>query len=444
MHEEEIKSYYTNEICVAIFECAKDREVGAARIDGSYLSRPAMLAYPNDVRAMIERGTVSFHGSIERWSQPMRLATGLHKKELDSLRTGWDFVIDLDCDQGLEYAKIAAEIFSGILEKHGIKETTVKFSGNRGFHVAVPFEVFPEEIDGIPAEKQYPSLPRKIAEYLKEYGRKSLTKAIASYVDKNDIDAYSYIDVDIGVFSSRHLFRMPYCLHHKTWLASVPLKRSQIMGFSREDAKPGSFDPRLKYLERKSGDATRLVRKALFWHQNERKETAKEFKEFKPLGEALEKDFFPPCIRNILKGVSDGRKRSVFVLTTFLLNMGWGADDVRKVLLEWNSRNQEPLNENTLLYTLRDQLRRGKPLMCPNCEAENYYKSYGVCTPARLCSNIRNPAGYALAKRKELQKGRGRKGAKTGSPKEAKKAADLKEKSARSREKTAGRKGGSR
>lgn len=420
MNEGEIKVYYTDEICEAIYECARDREVGAARLDGSYLARPAMLAYPADVRAMVQQGTVSFHGSIERWSQPMRLATGLPKKELDALRTGWDFVIDLDCDKGLEYAKLGAEIFLGVLEQHGIKQTSIKFSGNRGFHIGVPFDVFPEEIDGKPTSSQYPALPKKIAEYLKEYARPSLVKALESFVDEKDAKAkafnpYSYIDVDIGVFSSRHLFRMPYCLHHKTWLASIPIKRSQIMGFDREQAKPGNFDTSLKYLERKKGDASKLVRKTLFWYQNERQETETEFKDFKPLGEAINSDFFPPCMKNILKGVSDGRKRSVFVLTTFLMNMGWKPEDVRMLLIKWNEKNQEPLSEAILLYTLRDQIRRGKPLMCPNCNAENYYKAYGVCMPVRLCANIKNPAGFTLAKRKEKGKGRrGGKGAEKG------------------------------
>ena len=84
-------------------------------------------------------------------------------------------------------------------------------------------------------------------------------------------------------------------------------------------------------------------------------------------------------------------QRSVFVLTCFLLNLGWKPEDVKAMLIEWNSKNQEPLKEPQLLYTLRDQMRRGKPLMCPNCNADNYYKSYGVCTPDRLCQNIKNP-----------------------------------------------------
>lgn len=403
MNEGDIRNYYGKEVCEAIWEIAKDREVGCTRLDGSYLARPAVLNYKGDVTEFVKRGSVSFHGSIERWNNPMELAAGLGKKVLDSNRKGWDFVIDIDCDQGMQFAKISAEMFVGGLKKHGL-EPTVKYSGNRGFHIGVPFEAFPEFLDGQPSAEQYPGVPKRVAEYLKDYCREPLAKALEPIVGKGK-DPYAYIDIDIGVFSSRHMFRLPYCLHTKTWLVSLPIKPSRIMGFDKRDAEPGAVEVKDKFLERDVGDASKLVRSALFWCANEEKEEP-EYREFKPVGAAVSPENFPPCIKKILEGLEDGKKRSVFVLTTFLLNLGWGAEEVKKLLLEWNRKNPEPIGENFLLYTLRDQLRRKRVLMCPNCESDNYYQSYGVCIPDRLCKKIKNPAGYSLAKQKEKRGGK--------------------------------------
>ncbi|MFH1786746.1 MAG: DNA primase small subunit domain-containing protein [archaeon] len=404
MNGDEIRDYYSREVCAAIFECSRDREIGSVREDGKYASRPAAVNYPEDIQSIVRKGAVSFHGSIERWKQPMMLSTGLPKRELDEMRLGWDFVIDIDCDSGLKFASPAAEAFIDALEKHGIRDWSVKFSGNRGFHIGVPFEVFPKHIDFEPTAKKYPALPAKVAEYLKEYCREDIKKNIRKLVGDGPFDPYQYIDIDIGVFASRHLFRLPYCLHQKTWLASIPISRGELKDFDRESAKPENVEVKLRFLERRSSsDASRLIRKATYWAPEKE---ASEEREFEPIGEKIDSANFPPCIKNILNGIEDGKKRSVFVLTCFLLNLGWSAEDVKKVLLEWNKKNQDPLNENVLLYTLRDQKRRGKPLMCPNCDAENYYKAYGVCTPDKLCGNIKNPAGYALARRKEKRQGK--------------------------------------
>ena len=333
----------------------------------------------------------------------MELAAGLNKSVLDKNRIGWDFVIDIDCDKGLEYSKIVGEIFVGSLKKHGLGPS-VKYSGNRGFHIGVPFEAFPEFIDGHDSAKDYPGLPKKVAEYLKDYCRAPLSKAMEKLIGKGQ-DPYKYVDIDIGVFSSRHMFRLPYCLHTKTWLVSLPIKPSAIMGFDPEQAKPENVEIEEKFLNREPQDSSKLVRKALFFSAYEEQDEAKIYREFKPIGAAVAVDNFPPCIKKILKGLQDGKKRSVFILTTFLLNLGWSAEETKKLLQEWNSKNPEPLGGNLLTYTLRDQSRRKKPLMCPNCR--DYYEAIGVCKPDRLCGRIKNPAGYALAKQKEKRTGKG-------------------------------------
>lgn len=397
MYREQLEKYYSKEICEVIAECAKDREVASVLESGNYATRPGIVNYPQDVAMMVRGGAVSFHGSIERWKAPMKLTPGMSKSEQDKLRTGWDFVIDLDCE-GIDYAKIAAEIFIKALEKHGLP-SSVKFSGRRGFHIGVPFECFPPEVDFKPSASLYPDLPKKIGEYLKGFCEEKLRKALLEI--GTDKEPYALVDVDIGVFAPRHLFRMPYCLHRKSGLASIPLEPKKLKNFELHWAKPENVVPSLRYLERKKSDGTELVRRALFWYEYQRPEVVETEKlTFEPLTVAVKSDFFPPCVQKTLGGLQDGRKRSIFVLIAFLRNLGWDQKSVEKLLVEWNKKNKDPLAEQIIRNTLRSQYRYKKALMAPNCDAEGYYKSYGVCSPDSLCEKIKNPVAYALAKRK--------------------------------------------
>ncbi len=403
-----IQEYYSKEICEAIAECAKDREVASVLASGKYAARPAIINYPQDVAMMVKGGATSFHGSIERWSTPMKLSTGMGKAEQDKLRIGWDFVIDLDCE-GLEYAKLAADVFIRALQKHDIKNISVKFSGRRGFHIAVPFESFPQEIDFKPTASLYPDLPKKIAEYLKDLCKEPLRASLLEMGNENE--PYKLVDVDIGVFASRHLFRMPYCLHGKSGLSSIPIDPKKVKEFELHWAKPENVIPTLKYMPRQKEDGSKLVRRAMFWHEYQRRDEPerKKLPKFEALKTAVEAEFFPPCIQKSLHGMKDGKKRSVFVLISFLRNLGWNPEQVETLLMEWNKKNPEHLQEHMIKGTIKSQYRYVKPLMAPNCDAEGYYKAYGVCEPDSLCKNIRNPVSYALAKRKNLSKLKGKK-----------------------------------
>jgi DNA primase large subunit len=123
-------------------------------------------------------------------------------------------------------------------------------------------------------------------------------------------------------------------------------------------------------------------------------------------------EHFPPCIKNhIFKGVTDGRKRSVFILVNFLRNMGWNVDQIEKRLVEWNEKNYPPLRTNYLRSQLRWHFRQDRNLLPPNCDNQNFYISMGVCDPDEICKGgtdkitIKNPANYPFRKmRKPLKK----------------------------------------
>ena len=107
---------------------------------------------------------------------------------------------------------------------------------------------------------------------------------------------------------------------------------------------------------------------------------------------------FPPCIKLILAGIQDGRKRSVFILTNYLTSIGWGYDKIEALLYEWNKKNPEPLREINLISQLRYHKQQQKKIMPPNCDNISYYKDFGVCQPDAFCARIKNPAQYSLLK----------------------------------------------
>ncbi len=405
--------YYSREVCSAIAEAARDREVAFALPDGRYGARPNIVNYPRDVLAMLEQGAVSFHGSIERWRNPLELSTELPKSRMEEMRIGWDFIIDIDCNLGLDFAKKTASVFLKALDSFKIADCTIKFSGNRGFHIGVPFEAFPEDIGGKESRLLYPDLPKKIVDYLKivcaDKLRKEVVRADVPKPEKDigEVDPYEFVEIDSGVFSSRHMFRMPYCLHQKTGLASIPIRARDLDKFVPEMAKPESVVVKEKFLEREVvSDATELVRSALFHAEYVKKEEpVAEKRDFSPITSPVNEAAFPPCIKKISLGLSDGRKRSAFVLATFLLNIGWKEGDVLNYLREWNKKNKEPLRDNFLALTLKSQARRRKAQTPPNCSNESYYKNFSVCTPDGLCAKIKNPLSYALARTRMMQKG---------------------------------------
>ena len=175
--------YKRKDIQEELVKQAKDKEI-AFRFDESFGKRPEVLTYPNDVLELAKQRVTSFHCSEELWKNPMQLSLTLKKEEIDALRKGWDLVLDVDC-KFFEYSRLAAHYAVQALKQNGVKSITAKFSGNKGFHIAVPFEAFPKNVGGENIINLFPEAPRRIALYITELIRKSLAEGIMN-LEKND------------------------------------------------------------------------------------------------------------------------------------------------------------------------------------------------------------------------------------------------------------------
>ncbi|NIO20409.1 MAG: hypothetical protein GTN76_06620 [Candidatus Aenigmarchaeota archaeon] len=452
MNLKDVYGYYSNEkLRDFIVSFSKDREVTGVFRNGNFSQRPNVILYPNDILAMVKTGVVEFHCSLERWSQPMSLVS----ENYDKLRIGWDLILDVDCKL-FEHGKIASEAFIWGLKKHGISNVFLKFTGGTGFHIGIPWESFPEKVDYKPTEKQYPELARKMVFYLKEFVKerfeskvlkkfsaedlsKQVNKPLGKILTDEGIEPYEVVDVDPILISPRHFFRLPYSINRKTFLVSLPIKSDELEDFKKMDAKPEKVKFKEGFLNRhKKEEADTLVLESSDWwamksadekHEiiNEQLEKLRrigyrwidqeDLKKFKVMGpEGRRKIFipeklFPPCIKNISKGLTDGKKRSLFTILNFLRSSNWNWEDIEKFVNEWNKKNNPPLRENYIRSQLRWHRARGKQILPPNCLHPGWYEDFGVCKPDTICGGkektVKNPVNYAvrtIKKRKGYKK----------------------------------------
>jgi len=442
-----LRYYKRKEVQELILVHAQNKEVGV-QYNGGFGKRPDILVYPNDILELAKRGMSSLHISEETWRDPLELHSNLKRKELDEMRQGWDLLLDIDCPR-IEYSKIFADLVIKFLRYCGVKDISIKFSGSKGFHIGVPFEAFPKKIPVSGETKNtkdlFPEAPKKIAFYIKENIKEELGKRILAYeggdynkikekvqledkdllrtvinefgdhVTKLEVD--NFIEIDTILIASRHLFRMPYSLHEKFCLLSLPINPDDVLKFEKSMAKPENFLQALapfmdreKVLARPENEresARRLLAQAwdfqvktpekiVVENMKEELRRYKEREEIK-IESPITEELFPPCVQAIIKGLEDGRKRGVFILSNFLGQVGWGKQEITDYLMKWNrEKNAEPLRENYIT----GQLKYFKPgdKLPPNCGNDGYYKGMGMCKPDLNCGRVKNPANYTLIK----------------------------------------------
>lgn len=401
--------YYAREdVADAIVKNGSGREVAGRFITGQYDSRPNVIQFPSDVVQMARRGITSFHYSVEHWSNPMALATG---EDYSGLRTGWDLVLDIDSKLGVEEAQLTAAAIVNFLQKYGIKNEGIKFSGRRGFHIVLPWIMFPKEVNFKELRSLYPDVPRIISKFICERiatglmqslvklkGAKELLKVLDS--PPSEMSPYFFVEVERN-WGNRHMFRAPYSLNEKTWLASVPVETKKLSSFTPEMAKPEKVKI-ARFFGGEENEAAALLTDALDWNTATQKEPQKKKMEIKKsqYEKKIPEAMFPPCMKLILAGLKDGRKRSVFTLINFLRMCNWPWPEIEERLMEWNKIN--PLPDSFIVSQIRWSQRNARTV--PNCDNIHYFSDIGICQPDNTCKGgtdkitVKNPINYPFRK----------------------------------------------
>jgi len=426
LDKENIKTFYSKkEVAEAIVNLCSQREVGVMYEGGRYGKRPDILQYPQDVIELANKGALSFHISEERWNNPLELQPGMRTIELDNNRIGWDLIIDIDC-KIFEISKIATEVIINALKYYEVP-LTVKFSGGSGFHIGIVWEVLPKTINQKDTSILFPDIPRAVANYLKKMIEEPFIiklleifsideivnmsgKPFEQLVQNNKLNPWSLIEIDNVALSSRHLIRCIYSINEKSGLVSIPLLPAEIKDFTLEDARMENVnvDDDIKkkriFLNRdiiiKENNINNLFLQSIDYTRKEKIdiEEKESQKEYEDLEEAAPEELFPPCIKLILAGIKDGRKRATFILVNFLRSVGWSYDMIEVRLKEWNKVLEDPLNEQDLFGSLRYHKNKKSKVLPPNCDNQGYYLDIGVCKPDNLCKKIKNPVSYVRVK----------------------------------------------
>jgi hypothetical protein len=191
---------------------------------------------------------------------------------------------------------------------------------------------------------------------------------------------------------------MAYSLHEKSGLVSVPIDPDDVLRFKKEDAKTDVVAFDRTFLDPESvvlGEGASLAQAA--WEAAQAVERKRSMI-LRPMEddipeEAIPEELFPPCMRNILGGLVDGKKRAMFALTNFMVLAGWSVEMIDARLHEWNLKNPEPLREVLITGHVRSLKTKRERFPPPSCR--EFYQQLGVCKPDDLCNTIKNPSQYA-------------------------------------------------
>ncbi len=473
-----IEYYNRDDIQEKIFETTIDREAIPKYWD-SYGKRPNILYYKTDIGSLAKKGMTSLHVSVERWEDPLLLKA--QNIELEEIRKGWDFIIDIDFSY-LPYSVIAAQtIINFLMDKFKIKNISIKYSGNMGFHIGINSESFPLNYKGKEMKYYFPELPQILASYIFENTKKEIAKEIlikenVLYEEhtiikkilikagiKNSEEALNkkvinekgkninldklieilfnkyegeelleklsiLLSIDLLVpkidsiaITKRHLIRSVYSFNEKSGLVSIPLKIEELMNldpnksttYFRKNASLENVKGNLGFLQEKEKEVKLLllIEDALIWNEKKIIEEMKKIKEklnkeksiriegIKNKNKKLKFSEFPPCIKNILNGLKDGKKRALFLLVNFLYYVGYSFEEIEEIIWDWNKKNPEKLKENYIkaqLKWFKKIFNQNKFYTLPNCSYKEYYEELQICEPDDICKNkkIKNPLAY--------------------------------------------------
>ncbi len=346
-------------------------------------------------------------------------------------------ILDLD-GVSFEYSQIVGKILIDYFYSLGVYNVSTKFSGNKGFHLAIPFEAF-SKFNGLSETRlMFPEVAKNIAMYLMIQLRGIISKTILDkegsieniskkydipmedLVNKDEeshyFDFMKVIEIDTILITSRHLFRMPYSFNEKSGLISIPVDNKRIMEFSKDEAKPDNVDPQkykdfefLNYNEKHGKDGDKLLQlieqpdddaftgdsgtyinsedleDKINIIKNKKRESlgkmvlASGAGEVFEIEETIEMKDFPETIKFALDhNFIDGKKRGLFLLLTYLTSINWTFDQIDDVIKTWNKNQEEPLKRNYIQAQMSWFKAQPSKISPPKFSNDNYFKQIGI------------------------------------------------------------------
>ena len=451
MNPQTVRQYYARQdIQQAMLSFTPHREI-TGQFEGYFGKRPDVMELPSDFRVYQKQGVRSLHMSEERWENPLMLGNEKSDEDRAKNRIGWDLILDLDGKE-MQLARIVGDVVIRYLQRLGVHNVSVKFSGNKGFHIGVPFEAFSREIVGLGETRLlFPEAPRRVSSFLLAELRGEITKRLLEYggsieelAKKYDMDPQELassdekshymdfmkiIEIDTILIASRHLFRMPYSLHEKSGLVSIPIPLDALLRFDpKKEATPDQVDPSayasyefLAYNSQYGKDADILLSKAyeddyeeMMSHATVNRRAKDSSGTHFEITEEVAIKEFPQSIQYLLNHpMEDGRKRALFLLLSFLHSIKWDEQHIKETIWDWNKRQHTPLRENYVTTQIQWFANQQRTISPPNFEHNSYYEGIGI--PKEVVDKdaqafrqltIKNPLQYVYHLKRAKQAGK--------------------------------------
>ena len=224
----------------------------------------------------------------------------------------------------------------------------VYFSGNKGVHITVPAECF-----NIQPRKDLNSIFKYLADKIFKYT--------------------TYKTLDMKIYDSKRLYRLPNTINEKTGLYKIPLTINEIQNAKYSDIISMAHDKRII-----TNNHISTNQYAMSKYSQLIEEYIKSNKNIVDKKYKTTINIIPPCIKKIIsEGVKQGcRNNTVAALASFYKRYGLSENECIKYLSEWNSaENTPPIRENELARTVRSMYSSSKNYGC------TFLKTVVDCNP---------------------------------------------------------------
>jgi len=200
------------------------------------------------------------------------------------------------------------------------------FSGRKGFHVYIPSALF-----GIKPSTRLASVVRQLVEHLTQQF-------------DEEVKATGLLKmIDLKVYDRVRLFRLPGSIHGKSELYKIQLSLEDLWETCAEDIEELATKPQMGVLELDFDVEPIPALKALYDSFDLKVETksTEGSDETKP-----DFKYGEPCYIRMLEGVGEGQRDAVCLrLATFFKKKGMDRAMVETALLQWNEKNDPPLED---------------------------------------------------------------------------------------------------
>ena len=246
-----------------------------------------------------------------------------------------DLYFDLDKDGDFEAVRedaITTLAYLKTVFKVGYDESQIYFSGKKGVHIVVPHNILGVE----------PSKNLNLA-------YKAVAKKVSTYASNGTID--------LAVYDSKRMFRVPLSKHEDTSLYKIELSYDELRNLSFEEIKEVAKTPRRPNVSHPKS-LNPFGQRQMTWFQENYGEVLEIKISDRPNNEVLR--MRPPCIDDLLENGagSGGRNNATAVVASYYRKAGKTYEEALELCDEWNAtRNTPPLHPREVEHTVQSIYR---------------------------------------------------------------------------------------